>query len=162
MRMSKKIIYAKEFDICVSMSDLVTWEGDQKTPSADLQAVFTILEIPVDILELHELYFAHPYSGYGDVHVYHAENNGGSIFAIDLYRELTDQQDLTGLFLRIEGPAFDQALAHLRSFFDSARRQVAFEQASYSRRLRERLDASRYPRLVEEDHDFLQQHFIHR
>ena len=162
MRMSEKKIYAKEFDICVSMSDLVTWEGDQKTPSTDLQAVFTTLEIPVNILELHELYFAHLYNGYGDVHVYHAQNNGGSIFAIDLYRELTDQQDLTGLFLRIESPAFDQALVHLRSFFDNASCQVAFDQASYSRRLRETLDESRYPRLVEVDHDFIQQHFTHR
>lgn len=160
--MSKKTIYAKEFDICVSISDLVTWDGDQKTPRADLQAVFTLLEIPVNIIELYELYVAHLYNGYGDVHVFHAKNNGGSIFAIDLYRELTDQQDLTGLYLRIESPAFDQVLAHLRSFFDSARCQVAFEQVSYSRRLREKLDESRYPRLAEEDHDYMQQHFTHR
>lgn len=162
MRMSDKTIYAKEFAICVSMSDLVTWEGDQTSPSVYLQAVFSTLEISVNILELHELYFAHLYNGYGDVHVYHARNNGGSIFAIDLYRELTDQLDLTGLFLRIESPKFDQALAHLRSFYDSARCQVAFEQAGYSKRLRETLDESRYPRLVEEDHAFVQQHFTHR
>ncbi|NVZ50737.1 hypothetical protein HX792_10355 [Pseudomonas sp. B6002] len=160
--MPRKTIYAKEFDICVSMSDLVTWEGDQATPRADLQALFNILEIPVNIIELYELYFAHLYSGYGDVHVYHARNNGGSIFAINLYRELTDQQDLTGLYLRIESPAFDQALTHLRSFFDSARCQVAFEQVSHSTRLREKLDENRYPRRVEEDHDYMQQHFIHR
>ncbi|QXI26420.1 hypothetical protein [Pseudomonas vanderleydeniana] len=160
--MSRKIISAKEFDICVSMSDLVTWEGDDKTPNVDLQAVFAALEIPVNIMELYESYFAHLYNGYGDVHVYHAQNNGGSILAIDLYRELTDQQDLTALSLRIESPAFDQVLAHLRSFFDSATRQVAFEQVSYSRRLREMLDESRYPRQVEEDHDYMQQHFVHR
>lgn len=112
-------------------------------------------------MELYESYFAHLYNGYGDVHVYHAQNNGGSILAIDLYRELTDQQDLTALSLRIESPAFDQVLAHLRSFFDSATRQVAFEQVSYSRRLREMLD-EQIPRQVEEDHDYMQQHFVHR
>jgi len=160
--MSSKIIYAKEFDICVSMSDLVTWEGEFKTPNADLQAVFTTLGIPADILELHESYFAHLYNGYGDVHVYHAENNGSSILAIDMYRELTDQIDLTLLSLRIESPEFDSVLAHLRSFFDSACCQVAFEQVSHSRRLRNMLDESRYPRRVEKNHDYMQQHFVHR
>ncbi|WP_081009929.1 hypothetical protein [Pseudomonas asplenii] len=160
--MSSKIISAKEFDICVSMSDLVTWEGDDKYPNADLQAVFATLEIPVNIMELHDSYFAHPYNGYGDVHVYHAQDNGGSIVAINLYRELTDQIDLTLLSLRIESPEFDSVLAHLRSFFDSAGCQVAFEQVSHSARLRNMLDESRYPRQVEEDHDYMQQHFVHR
>lgn len=157
-----KIIYAKELDICVSMADFVTWRGDIKTPNTDLQAVFTILGIPADILELYELYFAHPYNGTGDVHVYHAQNNGSSILAIDLYRELTDQQDLTLLSLRIESLAFDCVLAHLRSFFDNARAQVAFEHVCHSTRLRNMLDESRYPRLAEEDHDFMQRQLIYR
>ncbi|MGE7956002.1 hypothetical protein ACQKQA_05260 [Pseudomonas sp. NPDC089530] len=157
-----KIYAAKEFDICVSMSDFVTWIGESKTPNSDLQAVLAILDIPADILGLHNLYFAHAYNGTGDVHIYHARNDGGSVLAINLYRDLTDQQDLTLLSLRVESSRYDLVLAHLRSFFDNAPVQIAFEHLSHSLRLREMLDESRYPRLVEEGNDFMQQQFVHR
>ncbi|ALI04412.1 hypothetical protein C1Y08_20735 [Pseudomonas sp. FW306-02-F02-AA] len=152
-----KIICAKEFDICVSMSDVVTWQDGEKTPDIDLQAVFNILGIPANILDLHNLYFAHSYNGTGDVHVYHAENNGGSILAVNMYRDLTDQLDLTLICLRVESPDFELALSHLRSFFDKTKCQVAFEQFGHSLRLHAMLDESRYPRPVEEDNDFMQQ-----
>lgn len=51
------ILYANEFDICVSMSDLVSWMEDEYSPNADLEAALSAAGIELDITKLYDGYF---------------------------------------------------------------------------------------------------------
>lgn len=141
------IVHANEFDICVSMSDLVSWREDEHFPNADLEAALSAAGIELDIAKLYDFYFDCTPMGAGDVHVYSSAANG-SAMAIDLYRELTEQLDLIVVCLKIDKVLLNVALPFLRRFFDAAECQVLFSQTSHSARLRSLTDESRYPLLV--------------
>lgn len=153
------IICANEFDICISMPDLVTWTDDAQTPNADLAAALELLGIEIDIADLCDDYFNETPVGTGDVHVYASDDND-SILVIDLYRDTTDQLDIISLSLKIDPPLLTLALLPLRRFFDAAECQVAFRQSSHSQQLRSLIDESRYPVLVDES-GYPQQLIIH-
>ena len=51
------VIHANEFDICVSMSDLVVWTEDEHSPNADLAAALRVAGIELDITKLYDYYF---------------------------------------------------------------------------------------------------------
>lgn len=138
------IVYANEFDICVSMSDLVSWVGDEHSPNADLEAALSAAGIELDIAKLYNHYFEDTPIGAGDVHVYSSAVSE-SLMVIELYRDLTDQLDLITVSLKIEKPFTHLVLPLLRRFFDAAECQVLFSQSAHSQRLRSLTDESRYP-----------------
>lgn len=153
------IVCANEFDICVSMSDLVSWTEDEHSPNADLAAALRAAGIELDIAKLYDCYFESTPMGAGDVHVYSCAVNE-SLLVIDLYRDLTEQLDLITASLRIDKARLNLTLPPLRRFFDAAECQVLFSQSSHSQRLRSLLDESRYPLLVEEN-EYRQQIIFH-
>lgn len=154
------IVYANEFDICVSMSDLVSWVGDEHSPSADLEAALSAAGIDLDIAKLYDDYFEYTPVGAGDVHVYSSSVNE-SFMVIDLYRDLTDQLDLITVSLKIDKPLTHLVLPLLRRFFDAAECQVLFSQSTHSQRLRSLTDESRYP-LPMGENGYRQQIIFHK
>lgn len=142
-------VYANELDICVSMSDLVSWIGDEHSPNADLAVALRAIGIELDVAELYSFYFENTPIGAGDVHVYSSAANE-SILVINLYRDLTDQLDIVTASLKIDPIVLPLVLPHLRRFFDAAECQVLFSQSSHSKQLRLLVDESRYPILVDE------------
>ena len=142
------IICANEFDICVSMPDLVTWIEDKHIPNADLSAALNAVGIPLNTSELYDTYFDDTPPGAGDVHIYPCADKQ-SFLVIDLYRDLTDQLDIVSASLKIEPTVLHLALPYLRRFFDAAECQVAFRQSSHSQQLRSLIDESRYPAPVD-------------
>lgn len=144
------IVYANEFDICVSMSDLVSWTEDEQFPNADLKAALSAAGIELDVAKLHDFYFDSTPIGAGDVHVCSSAANESTV-AIDLYRELTDQLDLIVVCLKIDKALLNIALPLLRRFFDAAECQVLFSETNHSTRFRSLTDESRYPLLVGEN-----------
>ncbi|WP_231670875.1 hypothetical protein [Pseudomonas quasicaspiana] len=93
--------YADEFDICVSISDLVSWVKDEYSPNADLAGALSLAGIDLDLAKLYECYMERTPVGTGDVHVYSSLLNK-SFLVIDLYRDLTDQLDLVSASLRLD------------------------------------------------------------
>lgn len=144
-----RIAYANEFDICVSISDLVSWVKDEHSPNADLAAALSLAGIDLDLAKLYDCYIERTPIGTGDVHVYSSALNKG-LLVIDLYRDLTDQLDLISASLRVDRDLVESLLPRLRRFFDAADCQVLFSQSNHSRQLRLLLDESRYPLLVDE------------
>jgi hypothetical protein len=139
------IVLAREFDVCVSMNDFVSWpDGNdgEFVANVDLQGVIGALGIDLDIGDLYVRYFKNTQLGSGDVHVFRSPANESNIFVVDLYRELTEQLDLVAFSIRCDETCCQTVLKHLRQFFDRASCQVAFEQLGYSQRLRARLDES--------------------
>jgi hypothetical protein len=154
------IVYANEFDICVSMSDLVSWVGDEHSPNADLDAAFIASGIELDIAKLYDHYFDDIPIGAGDVHVYSSAVSE-SLLVIDLYRDLTDQLDLITVSLRIDKTQLNLSIPLLRQFFDTAECQVLFSQSTHSKRLHSLIDESRYPLLINES-GYRQQIILHK
>ncbi|WP_426108526.1 hypothetical protein [Pseudomonas sp. TWR1-1-4] len=154
------IVYANEFDICVSMPDLVSWGGDEHSPNADLEAALSSAGIELDIAELYNHYFEDTPIGAGDVHVYSSAVSE-SLMVIDLYRDLTDQLDLVTVSLKIDKPLTHLVLPLLRRFFDAAECQVLFSQSTHSQRLRSLTDESRYP-LPMGENGYRQQIIFHK
>ncbi|MGY2209909.1 hypothetical protein [Pseudomonas pergaminensis] len=154
------IVYANEFDICVSMSDLVSWVGDEHSPNADLEAALSAAGIELDIAKLYNHYFEDTHIGAGDVHVYSSAVSD-SLMVIYLYRDLTDQLDLITVSLKIDKPLAHLVLPLLRRFFDAAECQVLFSQSTHSQRLRSLTDESRYP-LPMGENGYRQQIIFHK
>lgn len=154
------IVYANEFDICVSMSDLVSWVEDEHSPNSDLEAALSAAGIDLDIVKLYDDYFECTPIGAGDVHVYSSFANE-SFMVIDLYRDLTDQLDLITVSLKIGKPLTHLVLPLLRRFFDAADCQVLFSQSTHSQRLRSLTDESRYP-LPMGENGYRQQIIFHK
>lgn len=154
------IVYANEFDICVSMSDLVSWVGDEHSPNADLEAALSAAGIELDIAKLYNHDFEHTPICAGDVHVYSSAVSE-SLMVIDLYRDLTDQLDLITVSLKIDKPLTHLVLPLLRRFFDAAECQVLFSQSTHSQRLRSLTDESRYP-LPMGENGYRQQIIFHK
>ena len=157
-------LVANEFRIVVSMSDLVVWSGDQDdkfSPHPALDAITTSLGISVDIKGLHALYFEATPIGTGDVHVFSSTSVPTNVFAIDIYRDLTDQLDVIAIGVRCDETAGSIVKASLRCLFDSASYQVCYEEANVLVAFRSMIDASKFPRSLGR-HGYLQKLLVHR
>ena len=143
------LIAATEFEICVSMGDLVTWpdeSAETPAPNPRPQAIFEALGAKIDLLPLHHDYF-HDYArtGRGNVHVYELNGDPVTVVAIDLYNEPTDQMDLIRLYIRCSQSASEQVAALVSNFFCNASTQVAASQQCISTKLRNVVDKGRFP-----------------
>jgi hypothetical protein len=141
---------AAEFEICVSMADLVDWSDEScKAPKENprLQAIFVALGGAIDVVPLYLEYFGDDYrAGSGDVHVYTFEAAPNSVAVFDLYNEPTDQLDLVTLYVRCDASASLQVARLVQEFFNSAEVQASASQTCVSIHLRDAIDASQFPR----------------
>ena len=141
-------IQATEFELCVSMGDLVLWSEDSDDPVAlhpDLQALFDALGADIDLLPIICGYFEDGARvGRGDVYVF--EIDDATVVALDTYSEPTDQLDLISLYIRC-GKDKSAEIARLAlQLFNATPCQVYFAQKSISSELREAIDARNFPR----------------
>jgi hypothetical protein len=146
-------IRAREFRLGVSMVDLVTWLGDGDNDiyeNENLKIVLDTLGIAVDLRALYAAYFEKTSIGSGDVYAFRPNKESKNVFAVDMYRGLTDQMDIVSLAVGCEEQCLSIVRRELRSFFDSASCQVHYEEASYSAYLHSMLDQSTYPVIIEE------------
>ena len=144
---------ALEFWGAVSMTDFVVYSGnldDDFEINPHIKAVIEALGSTIDLRGLHRLYFDETPVGKGDVHAFHRPQGSRNVFVIDLYREPTDQLDIVSFAIRCDERLAPFVKSRLRSFFDAAEIQLAFEETHSSSRLNLMLDESRYPRLLEE------------
>lgn len=141
-------IPARDFCLAVSMSDFVTWFGSGDSDFAEnamLQAALNALGATVDLRTLYVAYFEQTPVGTGDVYVYQPSKDSKNVFALDLYRGLTDQMDIVSFAVGCDEDCHPVVREKLRAFFDGASCQVHYEEASYSSRLRSMIDAKTYP-----------------
>lgn len=157
-------IPARDFSLAVSMSDFVVWLGDGDNDFSEneaLRAVLKGLGITVDLRVLHATYFHSTLVGSGNVYVYRSDKNSKNVFAIDLYRDLTDQMDIVSFAVGCDEHCLSVVRSNLRKFFDEASCQVHYEEASYSSRLRHMIDPTSYPVIIEESGYVQQMHDLH-
>ncbi|EKE75247.1 hypothetical protein B3C1_08221 [Gallaecimonas xiamenensis 3-C-1] len=148
-----KIIEAHQFYLAVSMSDLVNWHGnrdDDFEANKEIQSAVELLGLEVDVKLLHNEYFNKIKVGQGDIYLFVSRCSPDNLFAIDMYRGLTDQLDIVTIFFRATPDLATAVKEKLRYFFDSASCQIAYEEANYLPRLQQLLNESRYPFLIEE------------
>ncbi|EWS65090.1 hypothetical protein Y695_01659 [Hydrogenophaga sp. T4] len=146
-------IPARDFCIAVSMSDFVTWFGDGDhnfVENAALKAALNALGVTVDLRALHVAYFERTPVGTGDVYVYQPSKNSKNVFALNLYRDLTDQMDIVSFGIGCDEHCLSVVREKLRAFFDTASCQVHYEEASYSSDFRSMIDTQRYPVIIED------------
>lgn len=146
-------ISARDFNLAVSMNDLVTWFGDGDrdfVENESLRSAVSALHISVDLRALYVTYFENTPIGTGDVYVYRPEKGRKNVFAMDMYRDLTDQMDIVSFAISCEEHCLPTVRHALRNFFDQASCQVHYEEASYSSRLRSMIDQKCYPRVIKE------------
>ena len=158
------LIRAHDFCLVVSMTDFVTWpsdEGKELSENKELHSALNVLDIYIDLRTLHANYFERTPIGSGDVYVYHPNKDSTNIFAVDLYRGLTDQLDIVSFAVRCEERCLTVVRSKLRSFFDQASCQVHYEEASYSPRLRKMIDPKTYPVIIDESGYEQQMHDAH-
>jgi hypothetical protein len=145
-------IPANEFEICVSIADLVVWPSDASAPQAQhpmLDAIFHALNADIDLLPITRAYFeADSRAGRGDVHVYDFENDPSTVVALDTFNDPTDQLDLVTLYIRCNSSQRATVSELVQRFFSVASVQVHAAQRSVSSALREAIDSRRFPRLV--------------
>ncbi len=143
-------VCAAEFEICVSMTDLVSWaEGTGDTPeeNARLQAIFVAIGGRISVVPIYLDYFESEYrAGRGDVHVYTFEGSPNSVVALDLYNDPEDQLDLVTVHVRCDRSALQRVRGLVCDFFNSADVQACMSQQSVSVNLRNAIDASKFPR----------------
>lgn len=147
-RMQQRLVLAREFELCVSITDLAPRsEGPTSSPVPDatLMAVFGKLGLHIDLASLRHEYDSAPTGG-GDLHVFKSIDE--SVVAVDLYRDPTDQLDLVCIYLRTTEQHADATAVLLTQFFSAAKVQVQFSRSSISIRLREALDSARYPQML--------------
>jgi hypothetical protein len=153
---------ALEFFGVVSMLDFTvdTGEGDDDFEiNPHIHSALDILGITADLRKLYQLYFETP-DGQGDVHAFYGPESTRNVFAIDLYRDPTDQLDIISFGVRCDRNLEMIVKPRLRSFFDSAAIQLGFEEANISTRLRALLGESQYAVLVEAG-KFARQQILH-
>lgn len=156
-------IIASEFRVAISMGDLVVWSGDHDddfSPHPALVALLATLGVPVSIRDLYVLYFDRTPVGAGNVHVFRAASDGANVFAIDMYRDSTDQLDIVALGVRCDELLAPIVKKYLRSLFDSASCQCLFEEANCSVAFRSMIDAANFPVSVGE-HGYQQNLVLH-
>jgi hypothetical protein len=146
-------VVATEFFMAVSMSDLMRWDEDDGNacePASSLLNALNEAELTVDLRNLYFRYFDEIPLGRGDVYVYQSSKSVESSFAIDLYREFTDQLDVVTFGMtcsRLQAPA---VAAHLHAFFRQASVQISFEHSSHCMALRKLIDPKQFPLMVQE------------
>lgn len=98
------VIPATEFEVCVSMADLVTWSDDDALPvdqHPELKALFDALAADIDLLPIAIQYFENNNrAGHGDLYVFKLDDTDSTVVALDTYSEITDQLDLVSLYIR--------------------------------------------------------------
>lgn len=146
-------VVAAEFFVTVSMSDLVQWAGDDAEtfrPNPHLAAALEEARLSVDVGILYSQYFDEILLGRGDVYKFSSIENEGAVFVIDLYRGITDQQDVVSFGLSCGTAKAPVVATHLHAFFMQASLQGSFEQSWQSERLRSLIDPARYPSVMQE------------
>jgi len=142
-----------DFHLSVSINDLVVYFGDGDEDviiHPMLDTVFAALDIAVDFRALYLTYMDRTPIGAGDVHVFQTADLSPNRFAIDLYRELTDQQDIIQLAVTCSEPSIAMVRRCLRALFDRASQQIHLREGCICASAREMLNAARYPRLIAE------------
>lgn len=142
------LLHACDFVLCVSMSDLVVYaddDGDEVSVHSELRAVLDLLALDVDLVRHYHDYMRGGPRGDGDVHVYRASAGSASLFGLDLYRAVTDSQDLVSLIVQCARPDAPAVFRALASLFDSASCQIKFERAHHADTLLALTDPGRYP-----------------
>lgn len=115
------------------MSDLVNWHGDGDDDfeaNREIQSAIELLGLYADIKHLYKEYFYQTKTGQGDVYAFLNRNEPKNLFAIDMYREATDQLDIVSIFVSASPKLASIVKAKLRNLFDSASCQVAYEEAN--------------------------------
>lgn len=144
---------ATEFFVSVSMSDLVRWQDNGNgacEPEPSLLAALKEAALTVDVKELYLRYFDEIQVGQGDAYRYPSSEAVESVFAINLYRELTDQLDIVSFGMACDRTKAPIVAEHLHAFFRNASVQVAFERSCYCARLRKLIDRTQYPLVMQE------------
>lgn len=157
------LLHACDFVLCLSMSDLVVYPDENSDDFAvrpELDAVLGLLALEIDIAPHYQDYMRAVPRGDGDVHVYRAHAGSPVLFGLDLYRAVSDSQDLVSLFVRCERQAAPAVFSALASLFEDASCQVTFERSHHSGRLHGLTDPGRYPRQMP-DSPYLQQLVLH-
>lgn len=156
-------IQAHDFCLAVSVPDLLTWHGDGESEPSENEVLKTVLKalgVTLDLRTLHAAYFEQTAVGRGDVYVYRSTRDSKNVFAVDLYRDLSDQMDLVTLAVGCEAHCLPIVRSQLRAFFDAASCQVHYEEASYSARLRRMIDPRTYPAILEDSGYAQQMHEV--
>jgi hypothetical protein len=146
-------VVATEFLITVSMSDLIRWKDESNgvcEPAPSLLDALKEAALTVALRDLYFRYFDEIQVGRGDTYLYSSSKNVESLFAIDLYRELTDQLDLVSFGMTCSRSKASAVATHLHAFFRQASVQVSFEHSSHCVRLRKLIDPTQYPLVVQE------------
>ncbi|WP_313442248.1 hypothetical protein [Stenotrophomonas sp.] len=149
-----------DFRLVVSMGDLVHYFGegdDDVVGHPSLQAACSAAGLRVDLAALYLEYFDHIRVGEGDMCVFRRAPADSTMFAIDLYRERTDQLDIVALAFTCATASMPALRFHLRRFFDTAQYPIAFEEGPHLPRARQMADATLYPReYVDNGHPYPQ------
>ncbi|WP_175543848.1 hypothetical protein [Atopomonas hussainii] len=135
------------------MSDLVRWHGDNDEDfeaNREIQSVVDCLGLDADIKHLYKKYFHETDAGQGDVYAFLNRHEPENLFAIDMYRELTDQLDIISIFASASPKLASTVKSKLRKLFDSASCQVAYEESNSLPKLQQLLDNNKYPLTIAE------------
>lgn len=142
------MIQSADFSISVSASDFVAWVGNGKTDyigNPFLVQALSLLSIPIDPSAFYREYFDSNEVGSGGVLFYRSTQNGESICAVDLYRDIHDQLDIVTFGIRTAKNAAGVRVV-LRSFFDSAEYQIRYEEGGVLSSVATLIDRRAYPR----------------
>ena len=140
------------FALTVSMTDFVLYygEGDDDLISHPLLVeVFRLLRLQVDARALYLEYFDQVRVGGGDMIVFNSTRSPRNRFAIDMYRDASDQQDLIRFAVLCHPLLSERVRFHLRAFFDATRCPIAYEETVGSTRIWDMFDTGRYPLAIE-------------
>lgn len=153
------IIPATEFEICVSMTDLVVWSEDHDLPvdqHPELQALFNALGANIDLLPIACQYFEdNCRAGRGALYVFDFDDKHTTAVVLDTYSEITDQLDLISLYIRCTQEKSAEISLFLQRLFNAASVQIQASQKSVCTRLHNALDIRNYPRF-RPDSSFMQ------
>ena len=158
------VVPATEFEICVSMTDLVVWSEDENLPVSqhpNLKALFDALAANIDLLPIAIQYFKNnPRACRGDLYVFDFDDSPATVVALDTYSEITDQLDLVALYIRCTKAKSSEVSRCVQRLFNNASVQVQASQKSVCKRLRYVIDPLNYPRPLPgqsfQDNSFMQ------
>lgn len=153
------VIPATEFEICVSMTDLMTWSEDDGLPVGqhpELKALFDALAANIDLLPIAIKYFENSNrAGHGDIYVFTFDNTDSTVVALDTHSEITDQLDLVSLYIKCTKAKSAEISQCVQRLFNTASVQIHASQKSVSKRLRKAIDPLSFPRM-HPDSSFMQ------
>ncbi|WP_269935366.1 hypothetical protein [Serratia liquefaciens] len=123
------------FTVCVSMTDWTCCPDEYGPffPNEDLKAALEAMHINLNLCGLCDYYFDEIAVGTGDILVFTSSRFTETYFIADLYREMTDQLDIVTFYVSCpQQEVFEQVKPYLRSFFDHASCQIAYEENNIS------------------------------